>query len=70
MTVSFVGTKPGHGDRWGSVRSQSRSKRRSHGDHAGRSGYVVMSTSLVSGRKITATTKLIAAMAIGYHSPE
>ncbi len=30
----------------------------------------VMSTSLVSGRKISATTKLIAATAIGYHRPE
>jgi hypothetical protein len=31
---------------------------------------VVMSRSLVSGRKISATTKLIAATTIGYHNPE
>ena len=30
----------------------------------------VMSRSLVSGRKISATTKLIAATTIGYHRPE
>ncbi len=33
-------------------------------------GYALMSTSLVSGRKISATTKLIVAITIGYHSPE
>ena len=30
----------------------------------------LISRSLVSGRKISATTKLIAAMMIGYHRPE
>ena len=30
----------------------------------------LMSRSLVSGRKISATTKLIAATMIGYHRPE
>jgi hypothetical protein len=35
-----------------------------------KTGHAVMSTSLVSGRKISATTKLIVAMMIGYHSPE
>src|SRR5262245_18326181 len=32
--------------------------------------YALMSTSLVSGKKINATTKLIVAMMIGYHRPE
>jgi hypothetical protein len=36
----------------------------------GNNGYALMSTSLVSGRKISATTKLIVAITIGYHSPE
>jgi hypothetical protein len=54
LGIEMAGTKPGHRDGAGSARRR----------------YALMSTSLVSGRKITATTKLIAAMAIGYHRPE
>ena len=41
------------------------------GGRARPSSYIcVMSRSLVSGRKIRPTTKLIAATTIGYHRPE